>query len=77
MNHGVGDFDARWEGVEDQAPGFLFEYMNQFAVGGEVLFIAEQRCGQVAVEGGSGAQKVLWLAALHQKRVRAKDLIRQ
>jgi hypothetical protein len=37
----VGDFDAGGEGVEDEAAGFLFEDVNEFAMGEEVVFIAE------------------------------------
>lgn len=48
MHHGVRDFDAGGEAVEDNPAGFLLEDVNQFAVGGEVVFISEDGCGEMA-----------------------------
>ena len=48
VNHGVGDFDAGGESVENEAAGFLLEDMNEFAIGGEVVFVTEDGRGEVA-----------------------------
>ena len=56
MDHGVGDFDAGGESVEDEAAGFLLEDVDEFAIGGEVVFVAKDGGGEVAVEGAGGAR---------------------
>ncbi len=77
MNHGVGDFNAGRESVEDEPTGLLFENLNQFAIGGEIVFIAKNGRGQMAIEGAGGAQIVLRVVATYEQRVRAEDLICQ
>ena len=73
MHHGVGDFDAGGESVEDEAAGFLFEDLDQLSVRGEVFVVAEDGCGEVAVEGASGAKHVLRVVAVDQQGVGAED----
>ena len=50
MHHGVRDFDAGGKAVEDEPAGLLLEDLDEFPVRGEIVFIAEQRRRQVAVE---------------------------
>ena len=69
------DFDAGGESVEDEAAGFLFEDVDEFAVGGEVVFIAEDGGGEVAGEGVGGLEVVLCGTAADEECVRAEDLV--
>ena len=46
MDHRVGHFYAGGKSVEEQASGFLFEDADEFAIGGEVIFVAEDGGGE-------------------------------
>ncbi len=73
VDHGVGDFDAGGESVEDEAAGFLFEDLDEFTVGGEVVFVAEDGGGEMAVEGACGAQIVARGIAIDEQGIGAED----
>ena len=75
MDHGVCDFDSRGECVEDEAAGFLLEDLDEFSIGGEIVFVAEDGGGEMAGEGVRGAQVVVRAGAVYEERVRAKDFV--
>ena len=75
MDHRVGHFYAGGKSVEEQAAGFLFEDGDEFAIGGEVVVIAEDGGGEVAVEGARGAQIVMRGIAIDKQCVGAKDFV--
>ena len=77
MHHGVADFDAGGKCVEDQPSGLLFEDLNQFAIGGEIVFIAEDCRSQVPVESMRGAQIIAGVFAANQQRVGSEDFLCQ
>ncbi len=76
VDHGVGDFDAGGKAVEDDAAGLLLEYLDQLAVGGEIFVVAEDGCGEVAVEP-LGDEFHIDCVASNEKRIRAKDFVRE
>ena len=51
MHHGVADLDTRWVTVEDQPPGLLLKNLDQFSVGCQIVFIAENCRCQMSIEG--------------------------
>ncbi len=71
----MGDFDAGGKSVEEDAAGFLFENGYEFAIGGEVVVIAENGSGEVAVESSRGAQIVMRGIAIDEQCVGAKDFV--
>jgi len=75
VDHGMRNFDARGEAVEDDAAGPLLEEVDEFAVGREVLFVPENRRGEMAGEGAGGLEVVLCGTAADEERVGAEDLI--
>src|ERR1700739_2350149 len=75
VNHGVGDFDAGGESVEDEAAGFLFEDVDEFAIGGEIVFVSENGRRQVAVESVCGAQVVFCGIAVYEQSVGPEYLV--
>src|SRR3974390_2295102 len=75
MNHGMRYFDAGWESIEDNAPSFLLEDLNEFPVRGEVVFITKDRCSEMAGERMSSAEIVVGGVAVDQQRIGSKNLI--
>lgn len=75
VNHGVCDFDAGGKSVEDDASCFLLEDMDEFAIGGEILFIAEDGGGEMAGEGAGSLEVVLCRATADKECMRAEDLV--
>ena len=63
MNHRVRDFNTSGELIEDDAAGLLLEDLDEFAVGGEVLFVAKDSGSEMAREGTGGAQVVIRIPA--------------
>ena len=45
VNHGVRNFDAGGESVEDDASGFLLKNVDELAIGGEIVFVSEDGRG--------------------------------
>jgi hypothetical protein len=75
VHHGVGNFDAGWESVEDEAAGFLFEDVDEFAIGGQVVFVAQNGGGEMSGEGAGGLEIVLCRTAADEECVRAENLV--
>jgi hypothetical protein len=77
VDHGVRDLDTGGKSVEDEASDFLFENLNEFAVGSEVVFVTEDGSGEIAGEGAGGAEVVFGLSAPDDEGVRAEDFVRE
>ena len=77
VDHGVGDLNAGGESIDDDAACFLLENLDELAVEGEVVLIAEYCCGEVAVKRARGAEIVGCGFAVDEKRVRTKYLFRK
>src|SRR6516162_8202397 len=75
MNHGMSHLNARWKAVEDKPPGLLLEYVDEFPICGQIGFVPEDRCREVAGERASGAEIVAGGVAVDQQRVGSKNLI--
>src|SRR5262249_14223761 len=73
--HGVCHLDTSWKSVEDEASGFLFEYADEFPVCGKVVFVAEDRCGEMAGERPSRAEIFAGGIAVDQQRIGPKNFI--
>ncbi len=77
MHHGMADLNARREAIENDPARFLLEDVNQLAIREEVFVVAQESCGQMAVEGRGCPQIILCVLAMDQQRVGAKDFIGQ
>jgi len=75
MDHGMRDFDAGGESVEDDAAGFLLEDLDEFAIGGKVVFVAEDGGGEMAGKGAGGLEVVLCFAAADNEGIGAEDFV--
>ena len=76
MHHRVRNFNAGGKTVEDESAGFLLKDADELPVGGEVVFIAEDGGGEVAVEG-LGDEFQIDLVRSYHKGVRTKNLLRK
>ncbi len=52
----MGDFYAGGVAVYEEAAGFLFEDLDELAMGEEVGFVAEKGGGEVAVQRAGGTE---------------------
>ncbi len=77
MNHGMAYLHACGKRIEDEPSRLLLQDLNQFLIGGEILFIAKDGCGEMPIQSASCLQIVLCVVASHQHRVGSKDLIGQ
>jgi hypothetical protein len=59
MHHGVRDFDAGREAVEDETADFAFENRDQIRKLMHILFCTVDRCGQVALERTGNLQNLI------------------
>ena len=75
MDHRVSHFYSGWESVEDEAAGFLLEDVDEFAIGGEIVFVAEDGGREVAGERAGGAEVVRRRVAVDEESVGTEDLV--
>jgi len=75
VDHGVGDFDAGGEVVEEDAARDAGELVEQRCVVGELGVTAEDAGGELAVDGVGGAEEVGRALAADEEGGGSEDLV--